>query len=198
MTRICLKVMQRFKLIQLVVLSDPITRENVICNTVGTCKLFACMPYFYPLCILLPLFLESQNRTFYAHWQSCCILIVARTCCSDSCSFPSLMTITRSRFLSSFAPFALFGSIPVLWHHTCFSVSAVCEFPPAVNQLLDKDSGVTTDCPLFFATAQREKKKWNEKWMALPVTLVFLCFQHISASRIYSIYPMYIVFLRML
>lgn len=58
MKRVCLKVMQGFKLIQLVVISNPIRRENAICNTVGTCKLSDCMPYFYPLCILLPFFLQ--------------------------------------------------------------------------------------------------------------------------------------------
>lgn len=73
--------------------------------------------------------------------------------------------------LSSFCCVGSFHCIPIRCHHTCFSSL----FPSAVNQLLDKDPGVSLDWPLFPQNRQWEKN--NKVVTALP--LHRLCFQNL-------------------
>lgn len=99
-------------------------------------------------------------------------------------SNPNDLSLLFPVLLCSICPF---WHIPILCHHTRFShwPCSPPVFLSAVNQVLDKDFGVTlqTLCPVFRSTEQRE----HENYIDLPVNLVYLCifkyFAHAHLSQ---------------
>lgn len=104
-----------------------------------------------------------------------------RTCCSYSYSPPSLMNF-------AFTPYLPFLLLPILLHSNPLSSYLLFRphspvFLSAVNQLLDKDPGVTLYCPLFPATAQRKrgpKNKWHCCCIWFACACSRFCFKDLS------------------